>query len=210
MIHLWVIDDNDDLILNTHELLKYPLLANIYKQDSSPRKELSYEYFKYIDFMTTSAGYCNRHGLNNKEAHKYSLSQTRLPKDFKFPSNNDTILKYVKDNIEFDVEYNLIRIAVKALRVSTKNLEAYIDTLNELETAAFKDAEGKPIDISNIVSKTLNTISNIPKDIKKLEELLELEKNKKAVVRGSVEFSHSMDSDAVLDRYVVDSDDDDN
>ena len=51
MVHLWKIV-NDNLDLNVEELLKYPILANVYRADKSKDKFESKEYFKYIDFIT--------------------------------------------------------------------------------------------------------------------------------------------------------------
>lgn len=208
MIHLWYIDNNDNLVLDIKELLKYPILAKIYQNDISTEKTTAREFFKYIDFRTSSTGYIRRNGLNDKEAHKYALSQTKLSKDFIFPNNLKTILDFVSENLEYDVVATLVTTAIKALRVSTKSLNVYIDNLNELESSEYKDKEGNPIDISALISKALNTISNIPKDITNLEKLLELQKSSKAVVRGSTEYKNSMDGDDSLESY-ADSDDDD-
>lgn len=209
MIHIWQIDDKDRLVLNVKELLKYPMLAAIYQNDYSKEKHISHEYFKYLDYMTNSSGYCVRHGLSFKEAHTYSHRQTTLPSDFKFPPHNADVVAFVAENIEYDVVATLVKTAIKALRVSTRSLETYIDNLNEMAYDKFKDKEGNPIDISTIISKNLNTISNIPKDIANLEKLLELQKNSKQVVRGSSEYKSSMDSDVDLDKYIPDKDEDD-
>jgi len=201
MIHIWTIDNNYQLQLNVIELLKYPLLAKIYELDTSKGKTLSKEYYKYLDFITNSSGYCVKHGLNNKEAHEYAFKNTNLPKDYEFPKNHKDILKYVIDELEYDIITDLVNSAVKALKVSAKSLKAYIDRLNELEESDFKDKDGEPIDLSNTVNKVMKTISDIPKGIAEFEVLVNKQKSNKSVLRGANEFESSMEGDDGVESY---------
>ena len=204
MIHIWEIDAQDNLVINITELLKYPLLANIYRNDQSTEKYMSKEYFKYIDFITAASGYCVKNGLNDKDAHAYALSQTRLPKEYVFPKNNKEIIRWIKTELEYDVITRLVNTAVKALNVSTRSLECYIDSLNNLETKDFLDDEGNPINVADIVNKVLKTISAIPGDIDKLKVLIDKQQSSKQVIRGSNEYRTSMDGDGDIERYISD------
>ena len=47
MIHIWKVTDDFKLDLNIEELLKYPILANIYRSDKDVDKFNAKEYFKY-------------------------------------------------------------------------------------------------------------------------------------------------------------------
>lgn len=206
MIHIWYIDSTDSLVLNLQELLKYPLLAKVYEQDTSTTKYLSKEYFKYLDYITASAGYCIKNGLNTKDAHVYAFSQTKLPKDYIFPKNHKDILKFVKEELEYDVINRLVSSATKALNVSARSLENYIDTLNDLEDADFKDKEGNPIDVSDMVTRVMKTIKGIPNDIDTLKNLIEKQNNKSQIIRGSHDYRPSMDGDASIESYITDKD----
>ena len=204
MIHLWTIDNKDNLELNVTELLKYPLLATIYQRDTSDGKRLSREYFKYLDHITSTNGYCVKNGLNDADAHLYAFNQTRLDKTYVFPTNNKAIIKWVKEELEFDIIANLVSTAVKALRVSTKSLTHYVDTLNNLSNEDFKDPDGNPIDVSAIVNKVMKTISEIPGSIDKLKVLIEQQTNNSKVTRGSNDYKPSMDGDSDIERYYTD------
>lgn len=204
MIHIWYIDNTDNLVLNLQELLKYPLLAKVYQQDTSTTKYLSKEYFKYLDYLTASSGYCVKNGLNARDAHLYAMSQTKLPKDYHLPLNHKDILRFVKDELEFDGINRLVSMATKAMNVSTRSLENYIDTLNDLDKDEFKDSEGNPIDISAIVNKVMKTISTIPGDVDKLKNLIEKQNNNSQVIRGSNEYRPSMDGDRDIESYITD------
>lgn len=206
MIHIWYIDNTDNLVLNLQELLKYPLLAKVYQQDTSTTKYLSKEYFKYLDYLTASSGYCIKNGLNDKDAHIYAMSQTKLPKDYRFPLNHKEILRFVKEELEFDGINRLVSMATKAINVSTRSLENYIDTLNNLEKDEYKDTEGNPIDVSAIVNKVMKTISTIPGDVDKLRSLIEKQNNNSQVIRGSNEYRPSMDGDRDIESYISDED----
>lgn len=204
MIHLWRITNSLDLELNIEELLKYPILADIYKKDNSDGKFLSTEYFKYLDFITNPKGYCVSKGLNSQEADIYAKGQTRLPKDYYFPKNNKLIIKYVKDELQFDVIDNLVGTAIKALNVTSKSLANYIDRLNDLEEKDYMDDKGAPIDLSSIITKMMKIAADIPNNIKQYESLLEKQTTKKTIVRGSIEYTESMDGDESLEHYSTD------
>jgi regulator of RNase E activity RraB len=204
MIHIWYIDNTDNLVLNLQELLKYPLLAKVYQQDTSTVKYLSKEYFKYIDYLTSPSGYCIKNGLNAKDSHIYALSQTKLPRDYHVPLNHKEILKFVKEDLEFDGINRLVSMATKALNISTRSLENYIDTLNNLERDEFKDKDGNAIDVSDMVSKVMKTIKSIPGDIDTLKNLIEKQNNNSQVIRGSNEYRPSMDGDREIESYIVD------
>lgn len=208
MIHLWEIGKDLELELNVEELLKYPKLAQIYKRDTSDMKFLSKQYFRYIDFMTNSSGYCISNGLSFDEAHKYSISQCVFPKDFRFPPNNKEIVKYVKDNIESDVINDAIQGVVKILRIMAKSLNSYIDTFTDMSRSDFKDAEGNVIDISTLSNKISKIIADVEPNITRYEELLAKRKNKKVTLRGDKEYNESMDGDASLEQFEPDVDTD--
>lgn len=202
MIHIWYIDNTDSLVLNLQELLKYPLLAKVYQQDTSSTKYLSKEYFKYLDYLTASGGYCVKNGLNLKDAHIYALSQTKLPKDFHVPINHKEILRFVKDELEFDGINRLVSMGIKAINVSTRSLETYIDTLNTYEKEDFKDADGNIIDVSDMVTKVMKMIKSIPGDTDTLKNLIEKQNNNSQIIRGSNDYRPSMDGDADIESYI--------
>lgn len=204
MIHIWYIDAKDNLVLNIHELLKYNLLAKVYEQDTSTAKYLSKEYFKYLDYLTAAGGYCVKNGLNTKDAHIYAKDQTKLPRDFVLPKNHKEILKFVKEELEYDVITRLVNSATKALNVSTRSLENYIDTLNDMDAKDFKDEEGNPLNISDMVSRVMKTIKTIPGDIDTLKNLIEKQNNKSQVIRGSNDYKPSMDGDRDIESYIID------
>ena len=206
MIHLWTIDSKDNLELNVTELLKYPLLAAVYQKDISNGKTLSKEYFKYLDHLTSTSGYCIKNGLNDKDAHLYAYNQTRLTKDYVFPPNNKAIIKWVTEELEYDIIGSLVNTAVQALNASAKSLKYYVKTLNNLEEADFKDADGNPIDVSTIVNKVIKTVADIPSSIDKLKVLIEQQTNNSKVTRGSNGYKSSMDGDGDVERYHVDED----
>ena len=206
MIHLWTIDSKDNLELNVTELLKYPLLAAVYQKDTSPEKKLSKEYFKYLDHITATSGYCVKNGLNDADAHLYAFNQTRLDKTYVFPPNNKAIIKWVSEELEYDVIASLVNTAVQALNTSAKSLKYYVKTLNNLVEDDFKDKDGNPIDVSMTVNKVMKTISDIPGSIDKLKVLIEKQSNNSKVTRGSNEYRHSMDGDGDIERYHTDKD----
>lgn len=202
MIHIWYIDNTDNLVLNLQELLKYPLLAKVYQQDTSTTKYLSKEYFKYLDYLTASGGYCVKNGLSTKDAHMYALSQTKLPKDFRVPLNHKEILNFVKEELEFDGINRLVSMGIKAINVSTRCLENYIDTLNAYEKQDFKDADGNVIDVSDMVTKVMKMIKSIPGDTDTLKNLIEKQNNNSQVIRGSNDYRPSMDGDRDIESYI--------
>lgn len=201
MIHIWRITDSLELELNVEELLKYPILADIYKRDTSDGKFLSTEYFKYLDFITNPKGYCVMNGLNSQDADIYARRQTRLPKEFYLPKNTKGVIKYIKDELQFDVVDNLVGTAIKALKVTSKSLSNYIDRLNDLEDKDYMDDKGVPIDLSSIITKMMKIAADIPNNIKQYESLLEKQTTKKTIVRGSIEYTESMDGDESLEHY---------
>ena len=196
MIFLWKINEHEEIELNLEDILKDDVLAPIYREDKSNGKLVVKEYFKYLDFMTNQSGYCKRNGLSFKEAHAYSVRQCKLPTNYVFnDKQNKAIIAYIEENIESDVIVDSIRTSIKGLRLNTKNIEAYIDYLTDLREGDFKDKDGNVIDISTTISKLLTSIANVPKDIEKLNKLLDEQKQSKQKLRGSTEFEESMDGD---------------
>ena len=201
MIHIWKVTDDSKLDLNIEELLKYPILANIYRSDKDVDKFNAKEYFKYLDFITNPKGYCISNGLNTSEAHNYAFRQTNLPKDFEFPKNNKDIIKFVKEDLQFDVVDNLVNTSIKALKVTSKSVANYIDNLNELESKDYKTDDGEPIDLSSIITKMMKIAADIPNNIKNFESLLEKQATQKTILRGTTEHTESMDGDDELESY---------
>lgn len=202
MIHLWKLN-NLDLELNIEELLKYRLLGDIYINDKSTSKQNSTQYFRYLDFMTNSNGYCIRNGLSFNESHFYSLKHCKFTEDFKFPDNNKEIIEFVKKEIEQDVITDSILSCIKSLRISSKSINRYIDLINELHDTDFKDEKGNFIDLSLIVTKMLKQVSDIPSTIKIYEELLERQKQNNVILRGTGEYSSSMDGDDEIESHLT-------
>jgi len=202
MIHLWIIDNNYQLQLNVLELAKYPIVCKVYELDTSQGKWLSKEYYKYLDFISNSNGYCVKHGLNAREAHEYAFKNTNLPKDYVLPKDHKAILKFVIDELEYDAVSVLVNAAVKALKVSARSLQSYVDVLNDLVEAEFKDKDGTPIDISATVNKVLKTISEIPKGIEIFNDLVNKQKTNNNTLRGSKEYSTSMEGDDAIESYI--------
>ena len=201
MIHIWKITSDNKLDLNVEELLKYPLLANIYINDKSKDNFNSTEYFKYLDFITNPRGYCITNGLNTLESHNYAKRQTRLPSDFIFPKENNDIIKFVLDELQYDAVNNLVNGAIKSLNITAKTINNYITHLNDLEEGDYKDKEGNPIDLSVIITKMMKISDDIPNNIKRYESLLEKQASQKTVLRGTTEYSNSMDGDDELKSY---------
>jgi len=208
MIHIWKLSELD-LELDVKELLKYPLLADIYRKDTSKERYVSKQYFRYLDFMTATNGYCRLNGLTFDEAHIYSIKQCALPKDFIFPGNNKIVIEYIKDSIEYDVVTESILSCIKSLKISSKSLTSYMDYLNETIEKQFKDKDGALIDLTIIVNKVIKTIGDIPKTISVYEELLAKQKSNKQTLRGNNEFRQSMDGDTDIERYADGTTDDD-
>ena len=200
MIHIWKIIDNN-LDLNIEEVLKYPELANIYRNDKSKDKFESREYFKYLDFRTNPRGYCLTNGLNEKESHEYSLRNTRLPVDFEFPKNNKSIIKFVTSNLQFDAIHTLVSGAIKGLNITAKTINSYIEHLNNIEQDDYKDKEGNPIDLTTIITKMMKISNDIPDNIKRFEGLLE-KQSITVTIRGNNEYSSSMDGDTEIESYI--------
>lgn len=194
MIHLWKIENNN-LDLNVEELLKYPILANVYRADKSKDKFESKEYFKYVDFITNPRGHCYVTGLNQKESHDYSLRQTRLSEDYEFPKNNKDIIKFVTSELQFDPINTLVNGAVKSLNITIKTINNYISHLNDIEEADYKDTEGNPIDLTGVINKMMKISNEIPENIKRFESLLSKQSEKGIIARGTAEYTNSMDGD---------------
>lgn len=203
MIHLWTLEDNN-LELNVTELLKYKLLAEIYNKDTSKEKYDSKEYFKYLDFMTNSKGYCVTKGLNFNESDSYSRRQCLFSKSFKFPENNKTIVEYVRDNLEYDPIDESLRACIKTLRISSKTLTSYIDLFNEQYDTNFTDKDGNIVDVTATINRAMKVISEIPATITKYQELIEKQKNNSPKLRGDKEYEESMDGDASLEQFIPD------
>lgn len=200
MIHIWKIK-GVELDLNLEELLKYEILANIYINDKSPNKSDSILYFRYLDFITNPRGYCVKNGLSKVESHNYAFKNTNLPKDFKFPINNEDIIKFTKEHLQCDVVNELINVSIQALRITIKNLKSYISELNQLEIDDFKK-DDKTVDLTNIISKTMSITNSIPDKIKMLEELLAKQEESKTL-RGSKPYESSMDGDSEIESFGI-------
>ena len=201
MIHLWIIDNALELQLNVEELLKYDILSKVYKQDTSPAKFYSKEYFKYLDFLTNSNGYCMKSGLNNIDAHNYAISQTKLDKQYVLPPNNKDIIAFVKE-IEYDPIVDILISSVKALRVSSKSLRMQVDVFNNLKEEELKNEDGSVIDVTDKINKILKTLSDIPARIEALEVIMNKVKSKTTTLRGTKEYSPSMDGDVSIESYI--------
>lgn len=203
MVHLWKIE-RDNLVLDVEELLKYPILANVYRSDKSKDKFESKEYFKYIDFITNPRGHCYVTGLNEKESHEYSLRQTRLPEDYEFPKNNKDIIKFVNNELQFDPINTLVNGAIKSLNITIKTINNYVSHLNNIEEQDYKDTEGNPIDLTGIINKMMKISDEIPNNIKRFESLLAKQSEKGIITRGTTEYSDSMDGDDDVESYIPD------
>jgi len=201
MIHIWTITSDFKLDLNIEELLKYPILANVYKADTSKDKFDSTEYFKYLDFITNPRGHCIINGLNDVEAHNYAKRQTRISSDFQFPKNNKDIIKFVNSELQFDAVNSLVNGAIKSLNITAKTINNYISHLNNLEEDEYKDKEGTPIDLSTIITKMMKISDDIPNNIKRFESLLEKQATQKTILRGTTEYTDSMEGDEGLESY---------
>ena len=204
MIHIWKLNNDLTLNINIEELLKYDKLATIYKSDTSKEKINSSLYFKYLDFMTNSNGYCYTHCLNFEASHKYSIKAANIPNDFTFPKNNKDIVNYVKEYIEEDIIGKTIRNCIKSLNLISKTITNYIDIFNDWDYDNFRDKDGNIIDISSDIAKLMKIQGNVPDIISKYEEFLEKQKSNKVILRGEKQFKPSMDGDANLEQYMSD------
>lgn len=202
MIHIWTIDENDNLELNLVELLKYPILTGVYKSDKSKDKFESFEYFKYLDIITNPRGYCVTNGLNEKDSHEYALRQTRLPKDYIFPKNNKDIIKFVLNDLQFDAINSLVNAAIKSLNITARTLNNYISYLNDLEEADYKDKDGNMIDLTGTITRMMKISDDIPVNIKRLESILSKQTKTNIIARGTIEYSSSMEGDADIESYI--------
>jgi len=205
MIHLWELEGMN-LTLNTKELLKYPILSKVFIDDKSKEKADSHRYFRYLDFMTNSKGYCITNGLNFKEADAYSKKQCSFPKSYEFPANNKSIIEFVKENLEYDPIAEALSTSIKTLRISSKTLNSYVDIFNEMDETDYKDADGNVIDVTSTINRVMKTIAEIPNTIIKYNELLEKYKSNNTVLRGGQEFRESMEGDAHLEQLELDED----
>ena len=131
--------------INKPEILLVKEFNDLWNNDKSKDKFESKEYFKYLDFITNPRGHCYVTGLNEKEAHEYSLRQTRLPEDFEFPKNNKDIVKFVNNELQFDPINTLVNGAIKSLNITIKTINNYVSHLNNIEEQDYKDADGNYI-----------------------------------------------------------------
>lgn len=195
MIHLWKINDSLELDLNVTELLKYDILAKVYRSDTSESKSLSHKYFMYLDFITNSSGYCVTNGLNDNDANVYAMKHAKLDNTYCFPPNNKAIIAFVKAELENDTVFVLVSTAIQALNVSSKSLKSYVKILNNMEKDEFQDKEGNPINVAETVNKVLKTLKEIPASLDIYESFLKKQKTKKVILRGQKEFRSSMEGD---------------
>lgn len=207
MIHIWKIENNE-IEIDIDQLHRYKPLAKFYNEDVSENKIHSKEVFKYIDYIVNTRGYCRIHGLSNKSAHIYALSQTRLKSNFVQDNTIKTLIEYVKHNLEKDPIQDSINISIRslnniniALNVFNEQLEEAIENNLSLTNEAGESAVFDVIKQSDSIMKIVN---DIPKKIKDLRKLME-ESNNKIKVRGNDEYSESMDGDGDIESFSTDT-----
>ena len=194
MIHLWkVIDDN--IILNATEIYKDPVLCKVLQNDKSIGKLHAHTTFRYIDMICNQSGFCKSNGLSKEEARVYVSKNCIFPQGYEIPKNIEKLISYVEDNIEHDYILTSIRTAIKALKIATSSIEAYMEELQTLKGGNFKDADGNRVDVYSIITKLLASVANVPKDIKALQKLQEEALANVGTIRGGEEYSKSMDGD---------------
>ena len=140
-------------------------------------------------------------GLNNIDAHNYAISQTKLDKQYVLPPNNKDIIAFVKE-IEYDPIVDILISSVKALRVSSKSLRMQVDVFNNLKEEELKNEDGSVIDVTDKINKILKTLSDIPARIEALEVIMNKVKSKTTTLRGTKEYSPSMDGDVSIESYI--------
>ena len=197
MIYLWRVEQ-EELVLNLREILKYKEFESIYLRDASNGKMLSKREFRYIDFIANRESYCVREGLNKTEAHNFAIKNSGLPSDYKAD-------KYIERAIEKAKELNggviedLIDSTVAAFHVDAKLVKHVRDLMEKIEgdVKELKDVEN----VLKLTDTLINISSTIPAKVTKLLSLREeYDKQQSKLTntrRGGGEISNSFDGTGI-------------
>lgn len=166
--HLWKIENNQTLVLNLREILKYNELAIIYTRDKTNGKLQALNEFRYIDFHANRESVPIVSGFNDKETHAFAIKHSYLPDSYK---PDDAVKKAIKKAKELNagVIEDMIDTIVTALRTSSKLAVHANNLLNDLESnIKSNDDIQVAMKLTDIVVDLANTV---PIKIKKLLEL---------------------------------------
>lgn len=205
MIYAFKIE-NDKLELDLKQILMYPLLAKIYKRDTSDNKEFAYKEFKFIYFIADKKGYCRQAGLSKKEAIKYGIKNAGL--DSRYEPDNIVLkaIELVKSQFNITPVEDLIETTIVGLNFTTKLVNMYSKALQDALDKGGDDLEAISDSEKNLKG-LLNATNDIPNRISKLVELREQwDKAEKGVssIRGGKEYKASYDG--VDERESISSD----
>ena len=166
--HLWKIENNQTLVLDLREILKYNEFAIIYNRDKTNGKLQAHNEFKYIDFHANRAGVPIISGFSASETHAFAIKHSNLSDKY-LP--DDAVKKAIRKAKELNsgVIEDMIDTTIAALRVSAKVATHAKELMESLEsTARTVDEIQAIIKLSDVVVDMANTI---PMKVKKLLEL---------------------------------------
>jgi hypothetical protein len=122
---------NDKIELNVTEILKFPILAQIYKRDKTTEKQTAYKEFMYICFCADKEGICAKKGYNKKETHLFAVSNSQLANDYIPDGYVKDAISFCEDNLNTNVVEDLIRSTLRGLRLSGKTIEILLEKVDE-------------------------------------------------------------------------------
>lgn len=191
--------ENDKLILDVYEILKYPKLAKIYKADTSKEKEFAYKVFMYISHIADKKGYCRIKGLSAKEAHIWATRNSGLKEDFKPDKMIQDAIEFIKSEFDLhpveDVIENTMRglnVSLKMITIITQNIQDYLDSSED-------DIEiDELLNYEENIKRLTKYANEIPSRIEMLAEQKvkwdEIEKGTKTI-RGGKQYKSSYDGE---------------
>lgn len=189
--------ENDNLELDVKEILKYDLLARIYKRDPSKNKDMAYKEFKYIYLLADSKGYIFKAGLSNTAARKYAKQHAGLNDSYKPDKDVESAVAFIREHLEIHTVESLINSTLRGLSMTGIVVEMVVSTFEDI----IEKSETSKDDIALIedgITKLLTKAATIPSTIKRLTELKEewdsIEKGTEQI-RGGIEYSTSFDGD---------------
>jgi len=192
--HLWKIENNQTLVLNLREILKYNEFAIIYNRDKTNGKLQAHNEFKYIDFHSNRAGVPIVSGFNAKETHEFAIKHSNLSDKYLPDEHVKKAIKKAKE-LNSGVIEDMIDTIVAALHVSAKVVTHAKELMEDLESKAKTVEEIQAIiKLTDVVVDMANTI---PMKVKKLLELKDEYDKQEAKTsntkRGGGELTESFD-----------------
>lgn len=189
--------ENDKLTLDLYEILKYPKLAKIYKDDISEEKEYAYKIFLYISHIADKKGYCRSKGLSAKEAHIWALRNSGLNKNYIPSKEIKEAITFIKDEFDSHPVEDAIETNISGIRSSLTLISMITE---DLKNAIIDNNENTDIDTllsyEESIKRMAKYSAELPKRIDVLSELKkewdDIEKGT-SVIRGGKTYKNSYD-----------------